>query len=75
MSHGFAGWRPALPEAVGRRLENNPDGYSFISRNVTPCLRELGVSEAECRTSAKVGHFQALNYRRGLGLVKAPMEG
>ena len=50
MSHDFGGWRPALPETVGRRGENNPDGYLFVSRRVLPRLRELGVSEEAIHT-------------------------
>ena len=50
MSHDYGGWRPALPETVGRRDANNPDGYCFVSRKVVPRLRELGVSEDAIQT-------------------------
>jgi phosphotriesterase-related protein len=50
MSHDYGGWRPALPETVERRGENNPDGYLFVSRRVLPRLRELGVSEEAIHT-------------------------
>ena len=45
MSHDFGSWKPILPENAGRRSENNPDGYCFVSRRVLPRLRELGVSD------------------------------
>jgi phosphotriesterase-related protein len=50
MSHDFGGWRPALPEVVGRRGANNPDGYCFVSRHVVPRLRELGASDEAIHT-------------------------
>ncbi|MDP6102004.1 MAG: phosphotriesterase-related protein [Dehalococcoidia bacterium] len=49
LSHDYGGWRPALPETVGRRGESNPDGYSFVSRKVVPRLMELGVNEEAVR--------------------------
>ena len=35
----------ANPEMRRLRDERNPDGYLFITRNVLPRLKELGVSE------------------------------
>ena len=50
LSHDHGDSRPALPEVIEQRRNNNPDGVCFISRKVLPRLRELGVSEEAIRT-------------------------
>ena len=36
---------PVNQEERERRLQYNPDGYSFVSRRVLPRLRELGITD------------------------------
>ncbi len=38
------------PEMREERAKYQPEGYSFISRNVLPYLRELGTSEGDIQT-------------------------